>query len=61
MENGSHVLFGSRLGSYRTGEIALAEEALGALQPGMLCLSDRYFYSFALWRQAQGRRADLAW
>src|SRR6476660_8225986 len=41
VENGTHVLFGARLGPYAQGEIALAREVLAALRPGMLRLADR--------------------
>jgi len=61
VENGTHVLFGSRLGPYRASEIALAEELLDRLHPGMLCLNDRYFYGFPLWSKAAATGADLLW
>lgn len=48
VENGTHVLFGSRMGTYRTGEITLAKAILPQLQPGMLCLADRGFYSYEM-------------
>src|SRR3982750_4338507 len=44
VENGTHVLFGGRLGRYAEGETTLARGVLGALRPGMLCLADRYFF-----------------
>src|SRR5687768_11371594 len=40
-ENGTHVLFGARLGSFADGETTLAHKVLTVLQPGMLCLADR--------------------
>ena len=61
VENGTHVLFGSRLGGWATGEISLAREMIGVLQPGMLCLADRYFFGWGLWNQARARGADLLW
>ncbi len=61
VENGTHVLFGTREGSYATGEITLAHEVVPALQPGMLCLADRGFFGYALWRRAQATGADLLW
>lgn len=61
VENGTHVLFGSRLAGYNTGEITLAKEVLACLRPGMLCLADRQFYGFELWKQAQETGADLLW
>ena len=61
VENGTHVLFGSRLGGCTTGEITLAPEVIAALQPGMLCLADRNFFGFRLWNQARATEADLLW
>ncbi|MDP2815052.1 MAG: IS4 family transposase [Rectinemataceae bacterium] len=61
VENGTHVLFGTQFGSYKTGEITLAKNALVSLKKGMLCLADRYFYGFELWKQASSTGADLLW
>jgi hypothetical protein len=61
VENGTHVLFGTRMGGYKTGEITLAKEVLPSLRKGMLCLADRNFYGFKLWESASGTGADLLW
>ena len=61
VENGTHVLFGSRMGGYHTGETVLAKETLGFLKEGMLCLADRGFFGFNLWRQAASTKAELLW
>jgi len=61
VENGTHVLFGTRLGGYATGEITLAPAVMAALQKGMLCLADRTFFGFRLWNQARAQGADLLW
>ncbi len=61
VENGTHVLFGSQMDGYRTGEITLAKAVLPRLRRGMLCLADRNFFGFALWQLAQGTGADLLW
>ena len=61
VENGTHVLFGTRMGGYKTGEITLAKEVLTCLRKGMLCLADRNFYGFELWKQAIDTGADLLW
>ncbi|MFL5336984.1 MAG: IS4 family transposase [Geminicoccaceae bacterium] len=61
VENGTHVLFGARLGRFADGETTLAHDALAALRPGMLCLADRYFFGYALWRAATATGADLLW
>ena len=62
VENGTHVLFGARLGGYADGETTLAHDVLAAaLQPGMLCLADRQFFGHALWQAAVATDADLLW
>lgn len=61
VENGTHVLFASRMADYATGEISLAKAVLAGLEKGMLCMADRQFYGFALWTRAQGTGADLLW
>lgn len=44
-----------------SSEIALSRAVLHALKPGMLCLADRNFFGYAMWRQAQATGADLVW
>lgn len=61
VENGTHVLFGSRMADYHTGETTLAEQVLPSLRRGLLCLADRQFFGFALWNQARATGADLLW
>ena len=61
VENGTHVLFGSQMADYGTGEITLAKAVLASLQAGMLCLADRQFFGFRLWTLARQSGADLLW
>jgi hypothetical protein len=61
VENGTHVLFGSRMAGVNTGEITLAKDGLPSLRKGMLCLADRNFYGYELWNQARSTGADLLW
>jgi len=61
VENGTHVLFGSRMDAYRAGETTLAKAVLPRLGKGRLCLADRNFFGFALWKQAQATGAELLW
>jgi len=61
VENGTHVLFGTRMGGVETGEITLAKQVLSCLVKGMLCLADRNFYGFELWNLAHATGADLLW
>ncbi len=61
VENGTHVLFGAKLGRYADSETTLAHDVVHALRPGMLCLADRYFFGYALWWAATATGADLLW
>lgn len=61
VENGTHVLFGTQMGGYGTGEPALAKGVLPWLRQGMLCLADRGIFSYELWNQARATGADLLW
>jgi hypothetical protein len=61
VENGTHVLFGSQMDAYGTSEVALAKTVLPGLQKGMLCLADRNFFGFEMWKQAKATGADLLW
>jgi len=61
VENGTHVLFGAKLGRYADSETTLAHDVMPTLWPGMLCLADRYFFGYALWRAATTTGADLLW
>jgi hypothetical protein len=61
LENGTHVLFGGQMDSYRTGEITLTKSVLPRLRSGMHCQADRNFFGFGLWQLAQGTGADLLW
>ena len=61
VENGTHVLFGTQMASYATGEISLAKAVLEALDRTMLCLADRQFFGFQLWQQALATGAVLLW
>src|SRR6202163_2241715 len=61
VENGTHVLFGSRMADYATTEVSLAKTVLAHLGKGMLCLADRGFFGFEMWKQAAATGADLLW
>ena len=58
VENGTHVLFGSRMEGYETDEITLAKEVIASLGEGMLCFADRNFFGFELWQAAHSIGAD---
>src|SRR5207244_12497977 len=57
VESGTHVLFGTRIGPYATGEHTLAKDVLGALDSGMLCLAGRALLGFETCRTATATRA----
>ena len=61
LENGTHVLFATRMADYATDELKLAEQVVPALAKGMLCLADRFFPSYKLWQQASQTGAQLLW
>ncbi len=60
-ETGTHAIFAATFGPYDVSEVRLAPELLQQLQPGMLCLADRAFVGFDLWRTATAPGADLLW
>jgi Insertion element 4 transposase N-terminal/Transposase DDE domain len=60
-ETGTHAIFAIAFDRYEASETRLAPELLQQLQPGMLCLADRAFVGFELWRTALASGADLLW
>lgn len=60
-EIGTHVLFGTQVAGCNTSEIVLSKLVLPSLKKGMLCLADRNFFGFAMWKQAAATGADLLW
>jgi hypothetical protein len=61
VENGTHVLFGTKWGRYNDSESKLAGPVLSHIEAGMLCLADRGFYGYALFKEAASTGADLLW
>jgi hypothetical protein len=61
LENGTHVLWGAHMDRYATDELTLAEKVISSLRPGMLCMADRFFPGYKLWRMAAKTGADLLW
>jgi hypothetical protein len=61
LENGTHVLWAAHMDRYATDELTLAARVVPALRPGMLCMADRFFPSYQLWRAAATTGADLLW
>lgn len=61
LECGTHVLCNARMSGYQTSETALAAEVVPALGNGVLCLADRLFSNYRLWKAARQNGADLLW
>jgi hypothetical protein len=61
LENGTHVLWGAYMDRYATDELTLAEKVIPWLRTGMLCMADRFFPGYKLWRVAAKTGADLLW
>lgn len=61
VETGTHVVFGAAIGRYSDSEATLTRGVLAALGRDMLCLADRGFVGFDLWREALATRAALVW
>ena len=60
-ECGTHAVFAAEIGTYSQSEATLAGQLLRRLEPGMLLLADRGFFSYALWRTAIATGSDLLW
>jgi len=60
-ELGSRAIVGLEVGAYRESEHELVVPLLSKLEPGMLLISDRGFYGFELWVQAEATGAALLW
>ena len=61
LESGTHVLWAAHMDRYARDELTLAESVIPALSKDMLCLADRFFPSYKLWRMAAKTGADLLW
>ena len=60
-EVGTHAFFHVEAGPYTTSENVLAAKVIGRLTPGMLCLADRGYFSYAFWKSTRATDADLLW
>ena len=61
LENGTHVMFGAEFGRCNTGEATLAKKVVARLPSDALCLADRYYFSYPLWKAALATGAALLW
>ena len=58
-ECGTHAVIAAETGTVSVGEREIAEKLAHALEPGMLLMADRGFYSFQLWGEFLTTGADL--
>jgi len=61
LESGTHVLWGARMDAYAVSEVTLAHDVVRRLNKDMLCLADRGFAGYRLWKAAAQTGADLLW
>ena len=60
LENGTHNLFGAKMSGW-THEAKLARKVIERLPKDALCLADRAFFGYPLWKQALATGAELLW
>jgi hypothetical protein len=60
-ECGTHAVIDAHLGEVLVDERELARPLLASIDPGMLVLADRGFYSRAFWDEAAATGAQLLW
>lgn len=60
-ECGTHAIVAAAFDSWKVYERELLERILFAIEPGMLIIADRGFYSYDLWDAARERGAQLLW
>lgn len=61
VETGTHAICAAEVGPYTTSEEALAEPIVARLTGPMLCLADRGFLGFDLWKAGAATGAALVW
>lgn len=60
-ECGTHAVIDAHLGGVHVDERELARPLLSSMEPGMLVLADRGFYSRDFWQEAAATGAQLLW
>ncbi|MGB8384780.1 MAG: IS4 family transposase [Dermatophilaceae bacterium] len=60
-ECGTHAVLDADIGSISTGERELAQPLTRSIEPTMLVLADRGFFSYELWVSYRRTGAHLAW
>ncbi len=59
LEVGTHAFFKAAVGRYHDGEATLARSLVQCVSPDMICLADRNFYSFDLFKALNDRGASI--
>jgi hypothetical protein len=60
-ECGTHAIVAAAIDSWRVYERELLERILDGVEPDMVVLADRGFFSYELWCQARQTEAELVW
>jgi hypothetical protein len=58
-ECGTHAVVAAEIGTVSVGEREIADKLGPSLEPGMLVIADRGFYSFQLWAEFMATGTDL--
>lgn len=61
VECGTHLIFAASLGGYKDSEMHLAKSLIPRLHKGMLCMADRLFPGYEIWKQFAATGANLLW
>ena len=61
VECGTHLIFAASLGGYKDSEMHLAKSLIPRLRKGMLCMSDRLFPGYEIWKQFAASGSHLLW
>jgi transposase IS4-like protein/DDE family transposase len=61
LECATHAVLAARFDGTQTSEQVMADHLIDDLQPGMLLLADRNFFSFQRWHDAAATGAHLLW
>jgi transposase IS4-like protein/DDE family transposase len=60
-ECGTHAIIAAAFDSWRVQERELFHRVFDSLEPGMLILADRGFYSYDLWAAARDTGVEMVW
>ena len=61
VECGTHLIFAASLGGYKDSEMHLAKSLIPRLRKGMLCMADRLFPGYEIWKQFAATGSHLLW